>query len=501
MVFAESEMTGPAEYRRWGPFRRVGDDGVGGSIQASCEKDRASPKWLGSRMLAKATGNEGHGFLILGVNVKYFQIGFGILGLAAAGATVAEESIENKVERQLPAMVALYKELHAVPELSLQEQATAARVAKELQDAGYEVTPGVGGHGVVAVLQNGKGPTLMLRADMDALPIVEATGLDYASHVRAEVRPGEHVGVMHACGHDLHMANLIGTARILAADKGAWQGTLLVVFQPAEERVEGAQAMLDDGLFRRFPRPDMAFAFHVSPALPAGTIGYRAGYMMANSDSMDITIRGKGGHGAFPFLTIDPIVIAARLVLDLQTIVGRETDPNDPVVVTVGVIEGGTKHNIIPDECHLQLTIRTYRPEVRSAVFEAIRRKAEAAAASSHAPAPVVQVSDGTPALRNDEALTQRIVQLLAGELGEKQLREVAPIMGAEDFSQFGHAGIPVTMCMLGVIAPDRLAEYSQRGEIPPVLHSAKFYPDPEPSLRTGMRGMTATVMGLLPKP
>ncbi len=297
-----------------------------------------------------------------------------------AGAAKQDADIQQRVARDYPTLEALYKHLHSHPELSDQEEKTAARLAAELRQAGFEVTTGVGGHGVVALLKNGPGPTVMVRADMDGLPIVERTNLPYASKVRTRNPDGQEVGTMHACGHDVNMTCLVGTARLLAGIKDRWQGTLLLIGQPAEETGKGARRMLEDGLFRRFPKPDFALALHCDAHYPHGHVNYRVGQLQANVDTIDILVRGKGGHGAAPHSTIDPIVLAARIVLDLQTIASRETNPTHPVVVTVGSIHGGTKHNIIPDEVRLQLTVRTTRDDVRKNVLEAIDRKVKAAA-------------------------------------------------------------------------------------------------------------------------
>jgi hippurate hydrolase len=296
------------------------------------------------------------------------------------------------------------------------------------------------------------------------------------------------------------MANLIGVARYMAAHRESWQGTLMFVCQPAEERGAGAKAMLEDGLFQRFARPDFAVALHVSPVHPTGKVSYLAGYSMANVDSVDITILGRGGHGAYPHTTIDPIVVAARLVLDLQTIVSREVKPIDPAVVTVGAIRGGTKHNVIPDECQLQLTVRSYAPEVRQQIFDAIQRKAKAAAASAGAPEPTVTISEGTPSLFNDEELVLRMVPVLKEALGEENVLKGEPVMGGEDFSQYGLAGVPIMMFSVGSINEERLKEYAEQGG-PPSLHSPIYYPDPEPTLQAGIKALSSIAQELLKKP
>ncbi len=317
----------------------------------------------------------------------------------AAGPDVARKEVVDDINRRVaeeyPALDALYKHLHTHPELSLQEEQTAARLVREMEGTGFEVTPHVGGTGVVAVLRNGDGPTVLVRTDMDALPVVEQTGLPYASKVRGRDREGKDVGVMHACGHDVHMTCWVGTAKLLAGIKDRWHGTLVFIAQPAEEIGAGARAMLDDGLFRRFPRPDYALALHCDATKPYGHLAYAEGLALANVDSVDILVRGKGGHGAAPHTTVDPIVLAARIVLDLQTLVSRETNPTDPVVVTVGSIHGGTKHNIIPSEVKLQLTVRTTKDSVRKHILDGIKRVAQAAALGAMAPEPEVKVDPG----------------------------------------------------------------------------------------------------------
>jgi amidohydrolase len=416
----------------------------------------------------------------------------------SAGLAIEPSAPQTWTSANLDNLVALYRELHQAPELSFQEEKTAARLAKELQAAGVAVTQNVGGHGVVGALKNGSGSVLMLRTDLDALPVTEKTGLPYASQVQVRDERGELVGVMHACGHDLHITNLVGVARYLATHRDQWAGTVVFVGQPAEERGAGAKAMLADGLFTRFPRPDFAVAIHDAADMATGQVGYRAGYAQANVDSVDITIKGRGGHGAYPETTIDPIVIAARLVLDLQTIVSREIKPTEPAVITVGVIDGGTKHNIIPDECRLQLTVRSYSPEVRQQLQEAIRRKAQAAAASSGAPEPDVRVSEGTPALYNDPQLTARVVKALRRELGEADVLDVEPSMGGEDFSCYGQAGVPICMFKVGAVNPQRLDQYKARHELPPSLHSPLFYPDAAETLTVSVPAMTAVALELL---
>ena len=441
------------------------------------------------------------------------------------------EDPKTWTERHLDDLVALYRHLHANPELSFQEKETSARMARELAQTGADTTTGVGGYGVVAVLKNGIGPTVMVRADMDALPITEETGLAFASTVRgwermgpdpsrrgegtenpvdrevpvpilpqpahASSKEGIEVGVMHACGHDVHMTNLIGVARYLAAHKDRWQGTLVMIAQPAEERGSGARAMLKDGLFERFPRPDFAIALHVDATLPTGAVGCRGGYVMANVDSVDITVRGRGGHGAHPQTTIDPIVQAAQLVLALQTIVSREIDPIEPAVVTVGSIHGGTKHNIIADTCHLQLTVRSYSDQVRDQLRSSIERKARAVAAGAGAPEPLIEFSEGPPALKNDEELAGRLIRVFQRVLGADQVVISERAMVAEDFSEYGRAGVPIMMFRLGAVDGKRLERDRQLGR-PPSLHSATFYPDVEATLVTGVTAVASAVLDLM---
>jgi hippurate hydrolase len=399
----------------------------------------------------------------------------------------------------MPQIVELYRHLHQNPELSLKEQKTSTRMAKELEAIGAKVITNIGGYGLVGILKNGPGKVLLLRSDMDALPIVEQTGLPYASKVRTQDARGATVGVMHACGHDVHMTNLIGVARYLAAHRDAWSGTVLFVFQPAEELGSGADAMIADGFFGKVPRPDFAVAFHDSADVPTGQINYGSGFVMANIDSVDIVMKGRGGHGASPESTIDPVVLAAKLVLDLQTIVSREMKPNRPVVVTVGSIHGGTKHNIISDECRLQVTLRSLSPEVREQLRNAVRRKAIAAAASAGAPEPTVEISEGTPALFNDPPLTERLTAALKKRFGENNIKEGEPVMGGEDFGRFGSTGVPTTMFRLGAVSQKRLDEFAAKNVPPNSLHSPLYYPDIEETLTMGIPAMVTCVTELLP--
>ena len=395
-----------------------------------------------------------------------------------------------------------YVDLHRNPELSLHEEKTAAKVADRLRQAGFEVTAGVGGTGIVGVLKNGSGPTVMLRTELDALPVEEKTGLAYASTVRVKDDAGAEVPVMHACGHDVHMTALVGTAAEMARRKAEWHGTLVFIGQPAEERIRGARAMLKDGLFTRFPKPDYVVSLHDTPNLPAGQLGVTSGYTLASSDSVDLTIYGKGGHGASPQTTVDPIVIAARAVLALQTIVAREKDPQDPAVVTVGSIHGGNKHNIIPDEVKLQITVRAYKKEVRDHILAAIERIAKAEAVAAGAPKePAFAVVESCPATFNDPKLTARIAAALRRTFGDGNVVDLPPQMASEDFSEFGLAGVPAVQWSLGAGDPVKLKELASAGQQPPSLHSSLFAPDRDPTIATGVEAEVAVLMDLLGKP
>ncbi|MCA8943525.1 MAG: amidohydrolase [Planctomycetes bacterium] len=410
---------------------------------------------------------------------------------------LAQPAIDGWLEAARPGLLELYRELHQNPELTFREVETAKRMAARFEAAGLTVVRNVGGLGVVGLLENGDGPTVMLRADMDALPVGERTSLPYASKLRRVFADGRVEGVMHACGHDMHMTVLVGTIDYLAQHRDEWRGTLLAIGQPAEERGAGARAMLEDGLFERFPLPDFALALHVSPDLPTGTVGYRSGPMMANVDSVDITVFGRGSHGAAPHLGIDPIVQASQLVLELQTIVSREIDPIEPAVVTVGAIHGGTKHNIISDRCDLQLTVRTLTDATRQKIHDAIRRKANAIASAAGAREPLVSFSEGTPALANDAELTERVVRTLRATFDPARVVEVPQAMVGEDFAQYGRHGVPICMLRLGTTSPERLARYAAEGTAPPGLHSAGYYPDPDDSLRAGIVALGSAALDL----
>jgi amidohydrolase len=402
--------------------------------------------------------------------------------------------------------LSFYEHLHANPELSFQEAETSALLARTWREAGFEVTENVGGYGVVGLLKNGEGPTLMIRMDTDGLPVQEQTGLPYSSRAKAIEMTGQEVNVMHACGHDVHMTVGTETALNLAAQKDAWQGTLMVIAQPAEERGAGAKAMLSDGLFERFAKPDYNLSLHTLATLPAGQIGYVPGWMMANVDSVDIQLKGIGGHGAYPHNAKDPIVLAASIIMDLQTLVSREIHPVEPGVVTVGSIHSGTKHNIIPDSATLQLTVRSYSDATRDTLLNGIRRIAIKNAEAMGFPEdllPEVEVKDEyTPALWNDPELVARSVAVMKSVVGADNVIEVTKEMGGEDFARYGRTEdkIPSFMIRLGVV-PDAKWQAFQRGETNlPSLHSPFFAPDPAKSIDTGVKAMTAMALDLLQK-
>jgi len=417
-------------------------------------------------------------------------------------AICSAEEPADWAAKHVDELVAVYRDFHQHPELSLHETETAARLAQEWKSAGFDVTSGVGDTGVVAVLKNGPGPTLMLRTDLDGLPVTEATNLVYASKVEVTQKDGRKTGVMHACGHDIHITNLIGVARYMAENKDRWSGTLVLIGQPAEEVVAGARKMLADGLYTKFPKPDFALAMHVDSTLEAGKLGYNSGFDHANVDSIDITLRGRGGHGAAPHTTVDPIVMAARLILDLQTLVSRETNPIEPAVVTVGSIHAGTKHNIVPDTCVLQLTVRSYSASVRKHLVEGIERKARAVADGAGAPAPEVKRLDeqSMESVFNDKQLVDRLVPVWKKLLGDDNVQQRTPTMGAEDFSLYGKEGMPIFMIRLGAVEAHRLAGLKRGGQEPPSLHSATFFPDADLALKTGVAAMSTAALELLKK-
>ena len=392
-----------------------------------------------------------------------------------------------------------YLDLHQNPELSSHETQTAAKLAARLRSLGYNVTEHVGGTGVVAVLKNGAGPVVMLRTELDALPVEEKTGLAYASKVRTKDDAGHDVGVMHACGHDLHMASLWATAAIMAHSKDTWHGTLILVGQPAEETITGAKTMLDDGFLQRFPKPDLGVALHVGNDIPAGKIGITPGVYNTNADSLRITIYGKGGHGSMPNTAIDPIVIAAKTILSLQTIVSREVPPGEMAVITVGYIHAGTKNNIIPDQAELGLTIRTRNTEVRKTILASIARITKAESEAAGAPKePLIEHYESTDLVYNDPALAQRLRTVLDAALGKDNVLTPPPIAPSEDYSYFINQGIPSLYFSLGGADPAKLAEANAKGSQLPSNHSPFFTPDVEPALRTGIEAEVVVLRNLL---
>jgi len=437
------------------------------------------------------------------------------LWLMFAVSGLAQQTPQALADAELPSLLGIYKDLHSHPELSGYEERTAALVAKELRAAGCQVTEHVGkyadsklkAYGVVGVMKNGDGPTVLVRTDMDALPVEEETGLPYASKVVAKNDEGKDVHVMHACGHDVHVAAFIGIARVLAKLKDQWHGTIVFVAQPAEEIGAGARALLKDGLYDRLGKPNFALGFHDKADIPAGHIGVTEGYTSANVDFVDVTVRGIGGHGAYPHKIKDPIVLAAEIINTWQTIVSRENNPLDPVVLTVGSIHGGTKHNVIPDEVKMQLTVRTYKSEVRERVLADIDRIAKGCAAAAGMPAelaPIVSVpkDPNTIAAYNNPELTKRLVAIWKKSLGDENVEMVDPTMGGDDFSEYSlpDHSIPAVYFHFGAVDPAKIAEYKQGGKELPTLHSSKFAPVPEPTIRTGMIGMIAAVLDLMKK-
>jgi hippurate hydrolase len=408
----------------------------------------------------------------------------------------------SQIDAVYPQVESLYFDLHRNPELSYHEEKTAAKIADQLRKLGYDVTTGVGGNGVVGVLKNGAGPVVMLRAELDALPVPEKTGLEYASHATTHDDRGVEVPVMHACGHDLHMAIGIGTAALLVRNKDRWHGTFIYVGQPAEERIGGATAMLKDGLFTRFPKPNFVFAVHDTNGLPAGKVGYTPGFSAANADSVNVTIYGVGGHGSAPQQTVDPIVIAARTIVSWQTIVSREIDPQEPAVITVGSIHGGTKNNIIPDEVLMQLTVRSYKDEVRKHLLASIERIAVAEAQAAGAPKkPLVHIEEGVGAVYNDPQTTSRLADRMKKVLGDSNVELARPMMASDDFAEYRSAGIPSVMLELGAVNPAKYDEAKKANQPLPGPHSPYFAPDREPSLKTGMEVEMAAILELMGKP
>ena len=441
--------------------------------------------------------------------------------LLATTQGVAETDAAPKTGADL---MPIYKYLHANPELSLKEKNSSALLAKELEALGFEVKTGlgdawikekalkdqgvvrdgVGGFGVAGVFRNGDGPTVMIRADMDALPVNEQTGLPFASKKTDISWTGVQASVMHACGHDVHMTSWVGTARNLIARKDEWSGTLVMILQPAEELGLGALAMLEDGLFEDFPVPDYNLALHVSAGMPSGKIGYVPGYAMANVDSVDIIVKGVGGHGAYPHTTVDPVVIGAQIVTALQTLVSRNVDPQEPAVVTVGSFTAGAKHNIISDQAHLKLTVRSYSDEVRQTLLDGIARIAKGQAASFGAPEPVIKIdSDYTPSVYNDPAFADKVGASLKKVLGDENVLTITPVMGGEDFSRYGRTkeDIPSLLFWIGAVKPSVYKDAKANGKSLPSIHSGFFAPDAENTIETGVKAMTAAALDLMKKP
>ncbi|MGD0871632.1 MAG: amidohydrolase [Bryobacteraceae bacterium] len=434
--------------------------------------------------------------------------------LALASASPGDD-LRPLADQELPSLVAIYQDLHAHPELSHHEERTSTLLAGELRKAGYTVTEHLGKYadgtqafGIAAVLKNGAGPVLLVRTELDALPVEEKTGLPFASRVRSRNAAGQEVGVMHACGHDLHMTSLLGTARTLAKLKERWSGTLVLIGQPSEETVDGARAMLNDGFYSRFPKPDFAIALHDEPTIEAGKVGVLGGPIYAGSTAVEVTMRGMGGHGAHPELTKDPVVMAAEFIMELQTIVSRQMLPLDPAVVTVGSIHGGTKGNIIPDDVVLQLTTRAFSEDVREHILSSIKRMAQGVALAAGVPddrAPIVKVSDteAVPPTYNDPKLAARLRGVFEAALGAANVGESKPMMVSEDFGLFGLAGhqIPTVIFQLGAVSAQQIEESRRTGNPLPSLHSSVFYPQVEPAMRAGIVATTSAALELLKKP
>ena len=443
---------------------------------------------------------------------KLFLVGGAIFVALVVNVNAQQLSLDAMIDRDIASWLTTYRNLHLAPELSHREEKTSAFVAGELRKLGFTVTEHIGkyqnsqwsGYGVVAVLKNGPGPTVLVRTELDALPVEEKTGLAYASQVKTKNDAGLDVSVMHACGHDIHMTSFLGTAKMLTELKDRWSGTLIMLGQPAEETGDGANAMLRDNLYANFPKPDFAIALHDKPELETGKVGYTPGYAMASATSIDIKILGVGGHGSAPELTKDPIVVAAQVVMALQTIVSRENSPLDPAVVTVGSIHGGTRYNIIPDEVNLQLTVRTYKEDVRKRILASIERIVKGVALTAGIPAdraPTVKVSEGTGSTYNDPQLIERLVVSFKRALGDENVVQMPPMMASEDFGYFGmdHT-IPATIFWLGASDPAKVKASRESGVPLPGLHSALFAPVPEPTVRTGVKAMTSAVLDLMKK-
>ena len=443
--------------------------------------------------------------------MKKIQLGTGLLFLGVLLCLSfiklpLKEKLESLIEKDYDYLNEFYKDIHQNPEISLFEKETSKKLANELRKIGFEVTENFGGYGVVGILENGKGPTILYRTDMDALPVKEKTELPYASS--KEMDNGEETGTMvstmHACGHDMHMTTWLGTARALKELSSEWKGKVIFIGQPAEEIGKGAKLMLDAGLYEKFGVPDYGIALHCSPNLMAGTVGFGKGYTLANVESVDILVKGQGAHGASPHKSIDPVVLASLIVMDLQTVVSRTIDPTDPAVLTVGSIQGGTKHNIIPDEVKLQLTLRSYSDKAKSQLVEGIKRicKGQAIAAGlSEEMYPEVKVSESyTPANYNDPALVDKLVAISSEAIGEDNVVEAAPLMVGEDFSRYGRTkeDVPTVLLWLGTVTPDRIETFEKKGADLPGLHSPFYYPNPDKSIRTGVKVMASSIIDMM---
>jgi hippurate hydrolase len=407
--------------------------------------------------------------------------------------------LNDELTAMTPDVESFYRDLHRNPELAFNEYSTAKKLAERTRALGYEVTTGVGGTGVVAILRNGPGPTVMLRTEMDALPVQEKTGLTFASTAVTKNATGDVIPVMHACGHDIHMTAWVGTAKLMADNRALWHGTLMLVGQPAEEVVQGSAAMLKDGLFTRFPKPDYALSVHDESTLPSGQVGYHPAYFRAAADTVSITIFGQGGHGAAPHDTIDPIVIAARVIMALQTVVSRENNPMDPVVITVGSIHGGTQANIIPDQVRLQLTVRTFSETVRNRVHAAIARETRGEALAANAPKePLIEVHHGVDAVYNDPELTARMVRTLQAAMGPQKVVEMPAKMTSEDFANYGLAGAKALLLHIGAVEPAKLDAARKSGVPLPGPHSPQWAPEYKPTIQAAITAETAMLLDLL---
>jgi amidohydrolase len=435
-----------------------------------------------------------------------------LLASLNVAAEAQQQFLDPLIDRDIASLLSTYKMLHAAPELSHREEKTSSFFASQLKALDYTVTERMGkyerpewaGYGVVAVMKNGAGPTVLVRTELDALPVDEKTDLPYASKVKTKNDLGQEVSVMHACGHDIHITTMLGTAKMLSEMKDRWQGTLVLIGQPAEETIDGARAMLRDGLYTKFPKPDYTIALHDSADLEAGKVGYTPGYALASSTAVDIKIRGLGGHGSKPEATKDPVVLAAEVIMALQTIVSRENSPLDPAVVTVGSIHGGTRYNIIPDEVNLQITVRAYKEEVRQRVLAAIERITKGIALAAGIPndrAPIVKISETeiTAATYNEPQLTERLAATFRSALGDENVVKIPPAMASEDFGYLSlDQKIPATIFWLGAVEPLKVKQSKETGTPLPSLHSALFAPLPEPTLRTGVKAMTSAVLELM---